>query len=60
MKKFNEWLATREEPNISTDDELLESQLNQWVQKLFGLIHQNENKKEILEKVINDIQSRIE
>lgn len=67
--KFNEWLTQNKTEEIaaltnnnvdltmSQDDALILNQLEQWVIKLNGLLHNvDESKKEkLLEKVIKDI-----
>lgn len=67
--KFNEWLTQNKTEEVaaltnnnvdlttSQDDALIVNQLEQWVIKLNGLLHNiDEDKKEkLLEKVIKDI-----
>lgn len=67
--KFNEWLTQNKdeevaaltnnnvELTVSQDDALIVNQLEQWVTKLNGLLHNvDEDKRgKLLEKVIKDI-----
>lgn len=67
--KFNEWLTQNKdeevaaltnsnvELNVSQDDALVVNQLEQWVIKLNGLLHNvsEEKRGKLLEKVIKDI-----
>jgi len=69
--KFNEWITQNSNNfgELSSDlgmktreqEGLLESQLEQWVNKLMGLLHTipPHRKQELLEKVISDIQASI-
>jgi hypothetical protein len=68
--KFNEWIThnkaefqdlnTSKDLGMETREEegLLESQLEQWVNKLVGLLHTvpEARKQKLLEKVIQDLQ----
>jgi len=68
--KFNEWMTqnkaefqdlnTSKDLGMETSEEegLLESQLEQWVNKLVGLLHTvpEGRKQKLLEKVIQDLQ----
>ena len=71
--KFNEWITQNRDEEFSglknnnielatqEDNDLLESQLDQWVTRLMGLLQtvpQN-RKAKLLEKVINDIQESL-
>lgn len=67
--KFNEWLTQNKdeevaaltnnnvELTINQDDSLIINQLEQWVTKLNGLLHNvtEEKRGKLLEKVIKDI-----
>lgn len=66
--KFNEWL-TQNKPefeelsqdlNMRTQDQedLIESQLDQWVNKLVGLLHNlpEERKQKLIEKVVENLR----
>lgn len=67
--KFNEWLTQNKdeevaaltnnnvELTVSQDDALIVNQLEQWVTKLNGLLHNVDEEKrgKLLEKVIKDI-----
>jgi flagellar capping protein FliD len=67
--KFNEWLTQNKdeevaaltnsnvELTVSQDDSLIVNQLEQWVIKLNGLLHNVDEEKrgKLLEKVIKDI-----
>jgi hypothetical protein len=52
--KFNEWVAQRAE-----DASLIETQLDQWIDKLNGLLYNypNETKLKLIEKVINKLRA---
>lgn len=62
-KRFNEWAEARAKSSdlgmeTSTDTDLLESQLEQWINKLAGLLHSvpQDKKTKLLEKVISNIK----
>jgi hypothetical protein len=59
---FNEWVTQNKDFSDETDG-LIESQLDQWVNKLMGLLQtsgiQGTRKTKLLEKVINSLQERI-
>ena len=69
MSKFNERLTARSDDFnelksdvkmvVHEDDNLIESQLQQWVDKLAGLLNDipNDKKHKLLEKVITKIQT---
>jgi hypothetical protein len=77
MNKFNEWVTQNKEEDFSDlitnkdlgmtvkeQDGLIESQLDQWVNKLMGLLQtsgiQGNRKTKLLEKVINSLQASID
>jgi hypothetical protein len=62
--KFNEWITKKDTDVLKAsfpDDSLLIDQLDQWVDKLCGLLHDvsNDKKHSLLEKVIKEIKTRI-
>jgi len=72
--RFNEWitqnkeefadLITNKDLGMETmqEDDLIESQLDQWVHKLMGLLHTvpSNKKHKFLEKVISELQASME
>jgi hypothetical protein len=65
--KFNEWITQNKDKNLKEDlgmqtredPSLIESQLEQWINRLVGLLHTSPNKQKLMEKVINELQKRI-
>lgn len=65
--KFNEWIIQNKDKNIKEDlgmqtkedAALIESQLEQWINRLVGLLHTSPNKHKLMEKVIGELQKRI-
>jgi hypothetical protein len=57
--RFTEWVTQREPTtDIGDEDQLIESQLSQWVTRLAGLLQNfdEDKKQELLTKVINGIR----
>ena len=66
--KFNEWITQKDEfselsngSDLETmqDDAVVENQLDQWIDKLMGLLHTtpSDKKQKLLEKVINKLST---
>ncbi len=55
--RFNEWLTTKNYDG-GNDDDVLENQMEQWMDRLSGLLHNvpSEKKKAMLEKIMNGLQ----
>ena len=58
MKTLTEWMEDKGIEELDTDS-ILENQLEQLVTRLNGLIHDNDNKKAIVEKFIKDVEKRV-
>jgi hypothetical protein len=72
MKKFNEWLTNRNDlSELNTDKDLgmeiqedlglVKEQLSQFAIRIVGILHNvsEGNKKELVEKFVNDLKSQI-
>lgn len=70
--KFNEWMTQNNKDHVKAlntsadlgmqttqEDDLLKSQMEQWVNKLAGLLHTvpSDKRNKLLEKVIHDINA---
>lgn len=70
MKMFNEWLSEKNAKELGStdlgldtayDENLVKTQVNDWITKLVGLVYEvpTKEKKKLAEEIIKTIRSRM-